>query len=159
MKTMKRFLDGLTSVQTMIAGTLLVMMVVLTSANIVCRQAGIPIRGTFETMGFLGAAVFGLSLSFSHSKKEHLYVSILFDAFPKKVQQFARGISTLASVVLFSFLGVQLVKTGLNLKMVNEVSETLRIPYYPIVLILAFGVAVLVLLFAYELFTGFGESS
>ena len=158
----KRFLDLITRVQTGIAGFFLILMIVLTSANIVCRQAGIPIRGTFEIMGFLGAAVFGLSLSFSHSKKEHLYVSILFDSFPKKIQRFARGVSILASAVLFSFLGVQLVKTGLNLKMVNELSETLRIPYYPIVLILAFGVAVLVLLLVselFELFTGFGESS
>ncbi len=156
---MKRFLTGLTTVQTLIAGVLLILMVVLTSANIVGRQAGIPVRGTFEIMGFLGAAVFGLSLSFSHSKKEHLYVSILFDAFPRKLQQAARCVSTLASIVLFSFLGFQLAKTGLNLKAVNEVSETLRLPYYPVVLILAFGVAVLVLLLVYELFTVLGESS
>ncbi|ACN15249.1 DctQ4 [Desulforapulum autotrophicum HRM2] len=156
---MKRVLAGLTTIQTLIAGTFLVVMVVLTTANIVGRQAGMPIRGTFEIMGFLGAAVFGLSLSFSHSKKEHLYVSILFDAFPRKVQQVARAVSNIASIALFSFLGVQLARTGLNLKAVNEVSETLRIPYYPVVLVLAFGVAVLVLLLVYELLTAFGESS
>lgn len=156
---MNRFLAGLTTIQTLIAGTFLVIMVVLTTANIVGRQAGMPIRGTFEIMGFLGAAVFGLSLSFSHSKKEHLYVSILFDAFPRKVQQVARCVSNLGSIALFSALGIQLARTGLNLKAVNEVSETLRIPYYPVVLVLAFGVGVLVLLLVYELLTAFGESS
>ncbi|MCP4117448.1 MAG: TRAP transporter small permease [Desulfobacteraceae bacterium] len=156
---MHRILTLLNRLQTGVAGVLLVMMVVLTTANILARQAGIPIRGTFEIMGFLGAAVFGLSLSFSHSKKEHLYVSILFDRFPKKVRQAAKGINTIACIGLFSLLSYQLVKTGLNLKRVEEVSETLRIPYYPVVLVVAFGVAVLVLLFVHELFTGFGEES
>lgn len=156
---MKRLLDCLTLVQTLTAGIFLVLMVFLTSANIIGRQAGIPISGTFEAMGFLGAVVFGLSLSFSHSKKEHLYVSILFDKFPKKVGRAARFMSNLGGIVLFSSLGVQLVKTGINLQRVNEVSETLRIPYYPVVFILAFGVAVLVLLLVYELFTSTGEVS
>lgn len=156
---MKRLLVRLTLVQTLIAGTFLVLMVFLTSANIIGRQVSIPISGTFEAMGFLGAVVFGLSLSFSHSKKEHLYVSILFDKFPKKVQRIARVVSNLGSIVLFSSLGVQLVRNGFNLRTVNEVSETLRIPYYPVVFILAFGVAVLVLLLVYELFTATGEAS
>jgi TRAP-type C4-dicarboxylate transport system permease small subunit len=156
---MKRLLDCLTQVQTLIAGIFLVLMVLLTSANIVGRQAGIPISGTFEAMGFLGAVVFGLSLAFSHSKKEHLYVSIIFDSFPKRIQRAARFVSNLGSIVLFSSLGVQLVRNGLNLRRVNEVSETLRIPYYPVVFILAFGVAVLVLLLLYELFVVTGEAS
>ncbi len=159
MQLMQKILTGLNRLQTGVAGVLLVMMVVLTTANILARQVGLPIRGTFELMGFLGAAVFGLSLSFSHAKKEHLYVSILFDRFPGKVQQAARGINTLASIGLFSLVSFQLVKTGLNLKAVEEVSETLGIAYYPVVLVVAFGVAVLVLLFVYELFTGFGEAS
>lgn len=156
---MKRLLACLSLVQTLIAGIFLVLMVFLTSANIVGRQAGIPISGTFEAMGFLGAVVFGLSLSFSHSNKEHLYVSILFDSFPKKVQKAAKAVSTIGSIVLFSCLGVQLVRIGLNLREVNELSETLRIPYYPVVFILAFGVAVLVLLLVYELFNVYGEAS
>lgn len=156
---MKRLLAVLTQVQTLIAGTFLVSMVLLTSANIVGRQAGTPISGTFEAMGFLGAVVFGLSLAFSHSKKEHLYVSILFDNFPKKVQKAARFVSNIGSIVLFSSLGVQLVRNGFNLRRVNEVSETLRVPYYPVVFILAFGVAVLVLLLVYELFAFSGEAS
>jgi len=154
---MKKILEFLSSLQVGVAGFLLVTMVVLTSANILVRQAGIPIRGTFELMGFMGAVVFGLSLSFSHGKKEHLYVSILFDRFPRKVQQIARLISTFASTGLFSCLGFQLVKTSLNLREVNELSETLRIAYYPVVLVVAFGVAILVLLLVYEMFTVFGD--
>ncbi len=156
---MQKILTLLNRLQTGVAGVLLVMMVVLTTANILARQVGLPIRGTFELMGFLGAAVFGLSLSFSHWKKEHLYVSILFDRFPRKVQQLARAINTLACIGLFSLVSWQLVKTGVNLKRVEEVSETLGIAYYPVVLVVAFGVAVLVFLFVYELFTGFGEAS
>lgn len=50
-------------------------------------------------------------------------------------------------------------KKALVLKNVYEVSETLRIAYYPFILVLSFGVAILVLHFIYELFIKFGDNA
>ena len=110
-------------------------------------------------MGFMGALIFALSFGYSHEKKEHIYVSILFDLFPPKIQRAARRINALLTIVFFALLSFQLVKNALNLKAVEEVSETLRIAYYPVILVLAFGAAYLVLLIILELFKPSGDPS
>ncbi len=149
---MDKFLKKLNSLQVVAGGCLLVLMIALTCTNIILRQFGLPVRGTFEIMGFLGAVIFALSLSYSHEKKEHLYVSIFFDKFPEKIKKTAQIINSFACITFFSLLSWQLLKKAIILKNVHEVSETLKLPYYPFILIFAFGVAVLVLLFIYELF-------
>ena len=156
---MTDLLKKLTRIQLALAGGVLIMMICLTCANILFRQFGMPVRGTFEVMGFMGALIFALSFGYSHEKKEHIYVSILFDLFPPKVQRAARRINALLTIVFFTLLSFQLVKNALNLKAVEEVSETLRIAYYPIILVLAFGAAYLVLLIILELFKPSGDPS
>ena len=131
------------------------LMMSLTCANILLRQFGFPVRGTFEIMGFLGAVIFALSLGYSHEKKEHLYVSIFFDRFPDVIKKTAQIINSFVCIGFFSLLSWQLFKKAVVLKNVHEVSETLRISYYPFILVFSFGVAVLVLLFIYELFIKF----
>ena len=156
---MYNLLKRINSLQVFLGGCFLVMMIFLTCANILLRQFGVPVRGTFEIMGFLGAVIFAFSLGYSHEKKEHLYVSIIFDRFPEKVKKAARVINSLVCIFFFSLVSWQLIKKALILKNVHEVSETLRIAYYPFILIFSFGVAVLVLVFIYELFIKFGDNA
>ena len=156
---MYNFLKKINGLQVFLGGCFLVMMIFLTCANILLRQFGLPVRGTFEIMGFLGAVIFAFSLGYSHEKKEHLYVSIIFDRFPEKVKKAARVINSLACIFFFSLVSWQLVKKALILKNVHEVSETLRIAYYPFILVLSFGVSVLVLHFIYEFFIKFGDNA
>ncbi len=148
---MDKFLKKVNSLQVLAGGCLLVLMMSLTCANILLRQFGFPVRGTFEIMGFLGAVIFALSLGYSHEKKEHLYVSIFFDRFPDIIKKIAQIINSIVCIGFFSLLSWQLFKKAIVLKNVHEVSETLRIAYYPFILVFSFGVAVLVLLFVYEL--------
>ncbi len=156
---MDKFLKILNSLQVFIGGCLLVLMIFLTCTNILLRQFDLPVRGTFEMMGFLGAVIFALSLGYSHTKKEHLYVSIFFDKFPEKVKKTAQIFNSLVCIGFFSMLSWQLCKKAIILKNVNEVSETLRIPYYPFILVFSFGVAALVLVFIYELLRSFNKKS
>ena len=156
---MYNLLKKINSLQLFLGGCFLVMMVFLTCANILLRQFGVPVRGTFEIMGFLGAVIFAFSLGYSHEKKEHLYVSVIFDRFPEKVKKAARVINSFVCIFFFSLVSWQLAKKALILKNVHEVSETLRIAYYPFILVLSFGVAVLVLYFVYELFIKFGDNA
>lgn len=150
-------LKKMTRIQVALGGCVLLLMIFLTCANIFFRQFGMPVRGTFELMGFMGALVFALSLGYSHEKKEHLYVSIIFDRFPCKIQTAARKLNAMVCILFFSMLSFQLVKNALNLKAVSEVSETLRIAYYPFLFVLAFGGAYLVLIFICELLNKSGE--
>lgn len=153
------FLKKLTRIQLALGGCVLILMICLTCANILFRQFGMPVRGTFELMGYMGALIFALSFGYSHEKREHIYVSILFDRFPRKVQRAARMVNSFLTTIFFALLSFQLVKNALNLKAVEELSETLRIAYYPVILVLAFGTAYLVVLIIFELFKPRGDRS
>ena len=141
------------------AGFLLILMMVLTCANILLRRFGLPLRGTFEIMGFLGAVIFAFSLAYSHEKKEHLYVSIIFDALPKGYRVWAGRVSGVVCLIFFSLLSFQLAGNALNLKEVGEVSETLHLAYYPVLFLLSLGILVLVIFMALELFSNKGDKS
>lgn len=148
---MTRFLKKLTRIQLTLGGCILILMITVTCTNILLRQFGFPVRGTFEVMGFMGALLFALSLGYSYEKKEHIYVNILFDRFPPGVQRAARAFNALITALFFAVISFQLVKNALNLKAVEEVSETLRMPYYPVILIMALAAAFLVVLLIAEL--------
>lgn len=148
---MKRILDRINTVQVFIGGLFLVMMVALTCANILLREFSLPVRGTYELTGFFGAVIFALSLAFSHDKKEHLYVNIIYDRLPASLKRIFSMINKAVCLVFFAILAYQLVKKAFVLKDVGELSETLRLPYYPFILVTAFGVLVLSVLLLYEL--------
>jgi len=48
-------------------GIFLVGMMVLTCANIGCRVFGMPVRGTFELMGFFGAVTAAFAIGYTRS--------------------------------------------------------------------------------------------
>lgn len=141
-----------------VGGCFLIGMILLTCSNILLRQFGLPVRGTFEIMGFFGAMIFGLALAYSHEKKEHLAVTVVFDKLPQGIKAVLRRVSTIICSVYFALMAWQLVQKGLNLRRVGEISETLRIPYYPFILVVALGISVLVVLLILELLTDSGDT-
>lgn len=59
-----------------IGGVFLVGMIVLTCGNIVFRLVWVPIRGTFELMGYFGAIVTAFALGYTQMKRGHIAVEI-----------------------------------------------------------------------------------
>ncbi|MBI9110729.1 TRAP transporter small permease [Maridesulfovibrio ferrireducens] len=122
-----------------IAGTALTAMVVLACANMVFRATWVPVKGTFELMGFLGAVAAGFSLAFSQLYKSHIAVGLFFNKFPKPMQIFLDALSGGASCVFFALCAREAAKWGMFLYDLGEVSETLGIEFYPFVFFVAFG--------------------
>lgn len=124
-----------------VAGTALTVMIVLACANMFLRAVYVPVKGTFELMGFLGAVTAGFSLGFSQLHRSHIAVGLLFRKFPAPVQKILDIISGVASCVFFVFCANETYKWGLFLFDLGEVSETLGIKFYPFVFAVAFGCA------------------
>ncbi|WP_432738198.1 TRAP transporter small permease [Maridesulfovibrio sp. FT414] len=122
-----------------VAGTALTVMIVLACANMVSRAVYIPVKGTFELMGYLGAVTAGFSLGFSQLHRSHIAVGLLFRRFPVPVQRLLDVVSGAASCVFFVFCANETTKWGMFLLDLGEVSETLGVPFYPFVFAVAFG--------------------
>jgi len=120
-------------------GIFLAGMVVLTCSNIFCRMVWIPVKGTFELMGYAGAVITAFALGYTQIKKGHIAVDILVKCFSEKVQKIIGCINSGICLIFFSLAGWQIVKIGTNLLKTGETTETLRIVYYPFTFAVALG--------------------
>lgn len=131
--------ETLANALNLMAGVFLVAMMALACANMVLRAVWVPVQGTFELMGFLGAAVAAFSLAFAQRKKSHIAVGILLARFPAVVRRIVDALTSLVSCGFFTLCGLETYKWAAFLVQTGEVSETLQIIYYPFVFAAAAG--------------------
>ncbi len=129
------------------AGIFLLSMIVLTCANIFMREVWEPVRGTFELMGFFGSAAGSFSLGYTQMKRGHIAVDVLIKRFSKKTENILNLINNLVCLLFFSLVAWQVAVKATTLLQTGEVTETLRIVYYPFTYGVALGCAVLSLVF------------
>jgi TRAP-type C4-dicarboxylate transport system permease small subunit len=134
-----------------IAGLFLAAMILITCANIFLRAAWIPIKGTYELMGYFGAVAMALSLGQTQIGRGHIAVDLLVLRFSGKKQRVLNGINAGVCTVFFSVVAWQIGKYATTLLRTGEVTETLRIIYYPFTYGVALGCAALALIFLVEL--------
>jgi TRAP-type C4-dicarboxylate transport system permease small subunit len=141
-----------------ISGTLLVAMMTLIFVNIVLRQLSRiwpdVFRvwvGTVEVVGWTAALIAGFALLYSQKKRAHIAIDIITSRINQRVRAIIVGIMLLADAVLFGMAVNRVVYLALDLRgrggLPPRLSDTLQIPYWWAVMILA----VLVGLFAIRL--------
>jgi TRAP-type C4-dicarboxylate transport system permease small subunit len=128
-----------------VAGAFMVAMILITCANIFLRVVWVPIKGTFELMGLFGAVATAFVLGYTQIKKSHISVDILVSGFPQRIQKILNGINYFVCMVFFAVVGWQISRLATNLWKTGEVTETLRIIYYPFTYAVAFGCFLLAL--------------
>ncbi len=133
------------------AGVFLVGMVLLTCSNIFLRLVWAPVRGTFELMGFFGAIVVAFTLGYTQIKRGHVAVDILVTQFSKKTRRILDSINYSICMIFFTVTAWQIAKWATTLRQTGEVTETLRIIFYPFTYGVAFGCIVLALVLLIDL--------
>ena len=130
----------------MIAGGVsLLALTLLASMNVALRIFRVPVSGTYEIVSFLGAVVTAGALGYTQKRKDHIVVDILSDRFPAKVKRALDRVSYALTLVFFSIVSWQTFVYGKRMMQTGEVSETLKIAYYPFVFFVSLGFAVLTL--------------
>lgn len=130
-----------------LAGGFLVAMILLTCTNIVLRLVWVPIRGTYELMGYGGGIVTAFALGYTQLKRGHVAVDILVLRFSKRIQNILHGVNDLICMIFFAVVAWQIAKYATTLWRTGEVTETLQIIYYPFTYGVAVGCAALSLVF------------
>lgn len=133
-----------------VAGAFLGAMILLTCANIFLRIVWVPIRGTFELMGYFGAVVTAFALGYAQLKRGHISVDILVQGFSRRTRRILDTLNALLCTAFFILVAWQIAKYATTLMQTGEVTETLRIIYYPFTYGVALGCAVLALVFLTE---------
>ncbi len=129
------------------AGISLIIMILLTCSNIFLRLVWIPVKGTFELMGFLGAITTAFALGYTQIKRGHIAIDIVVSSFSKRNQGILNSINYLISAIFFVIVSWQIAKYATTLLKSGEITETLRIIYYPFTYGVALGCVALSLVF------------
>jgi TRAP-type C4-dicarboxylate transport system permease small subunit len=127
------------------AGVSLLALTLLATMNVALRIFQVPVSGTYEVVSFLGAIVTAGALGYTQKRKDHIVVDILSERFPPKVKRILDRICYSLIFVFFSVVTWQTIVYGRRLLRTGELSETLKIAYYPFVFLVGIGFAVLVL--------------
>ncbi len=134
-----------------VAAFFLLAMVGITCADILLRLFAKPLPGVFELMGFSGALVAACSLAYTQRKKDHLAVDILTSLFPKPVQKVLDIVNRFTCMLFCAAAAWQIAKLATTLMKTGEVTETLRIVFYPFTYGVAAGFGLLTFVFFIEL--------
>jgi TRAP-type C4-dicarboxylate transport system permease small subunit len=147
LERISRFLNRL---MLAIAGAFMVAMVLLTCSDILLRLAWVPIRGSVELVGYFSAIVTAFTLGYTQMRKGHTSVDVVVNLFPMKVKRFLGMLNSLICMTFFAFAAWRITVWSTTIRQVGEVSETLRIVFYPFSYGVALGCAVLSLVFLTE---------
>lgn len=134
---MIRFLDSfskrLAGFLFWVAGAAIVVMMVLTCADVVLRYFRYPIPGTYELVCFLGALAVGFAMAHTSVQQGHVAVSVIIQLLPPRVRSGVSCVTTSFSFIFFALIGWQSIRYAGQLHASGEVSLTLQLPFYPFV--------------------------
>ena len=151
MELLDKISHALNQILVWIAGIFLVTMILLTCANIFLRIVWMPVKGTFELMGFFGAIVTAFALGYTQIKRGHIGIDIVVDQFSAKTQRILNSINYSICMIFFAIAGWQVTKWATTLLKTGEITETLRIIFYPFTYGVALGCFVLALVLLVDL--------
>ena len=135
-----------------VASTALVAMMLLTVADVCGRYIfNKPIKGTWELVGFLLVAAGSLGLGYCQVKKAHIRIDFLLQRFPEKMRAIITTIANFLGFAAFSVLSWRCVLYAqYYLTATGNATDTLHIPLFPFVLVLAVGTGMLALVLLFD---------
>lgn len=122
-----------------------VVMMLLSCADVTLRLFGIPVPGTYEMVGFLGTVIISFALAYTSIQRGHVAVELIFEKLPQRAQCFVEAAGNLIGGALFGLMAWQSLTYGTDLRHSGEVSLTLQMPIYPFVYGIALGSGMLAL--------------
>jgi TRAP-type C4-dicarboxylate transport system permease small subunit len=142
---LERINDFFNRVMTVLGGVAVLALMALATGNVCLRAFGAPYRGTYELVSFLGAITIAFALGYTQKRKNHIVVDILSDTYPERVKRILDAVSYLLCMVFFAFISLEIFQWGMRIAQSGEVSETLKVIYYPFISCVAVGFFILTL--------------
>ncbi|MDO9516119.1 MAG: TRAP transporter small permease [Syntrophales bacterium] len=145
-------IDNLSSAFNWLAAVAVLVMMLLTCADVILRFFRHPIPGTYEIVGLMGAVGISFALAYTTAKKGHIMVEFLTRRMPEGVQLIITAAGEMFSAILFGIITWQSTIYALDLKRTGEVSLTIEVPIYPFVFSIAIGCLLVCLVLLADLY-------
>lgn len=144
---------------TWIGACALVAVTLLVCANVIGRGVPFlgPVKGTYDLVGLLGGIMLGFALGYTQLQKRNISVEILVSRLRPRTRALIDSITLLISFALFVLIAWQDFVFASGIWGSGELSETLRIPYFPLIYALAFGCIALCLVLLLDFLKALAE--
>lgn len=133
-----RYLSRVSSVLNMIAAATLTFMMFLTVADVLLRAVGRPFIGTYEIVSISLGLVIGFGIPKVSLDRGHVSMEIIQGMLSRRSQAVLYTFTRLLCILLFIFIGYNLLGVGKEFRLSGEVSPTLQLPFFPV----AYGVGI-----------------
>ena len=121
----------------LVAGTALVSIMLLTTADVVLRYLGHPILGSYDLVSVGAVFVIGFALPRTSWQKMHIAVDILVEKIPRR-RFILDMVTRVMALALFVLVGWNLTVLGADFFKTGEGTLTLGIPLFPMAYALGF---------------------
>ena len=126
-----------------VSGVLLAALALMSGVNAAFRLAGRPLSAPFELSGYLAATMVALALAETQRRRGHVEIDMFTRLYPARVKRWIGAFNVLVGALLVAALATQIAFRAMTLYRAGEVSETLKIPYEPMMFGVSFGLYLL----------------
>ncbi len=140
-----------------ISGVALACLMFLTVSDVVLRVFNRPITGVYDLTMLLGGVIIGLAIPFSTWKGAHVYMGFFIESVPEAWRRIILPVTYGLGIFLFLLLGYRLIVYGTRLYEQGEVSLTVHIPLYPVVVGIGVSCLINTLVLLEQLMAVFGK--
>ena len=127
-----------------ISSVVLFALMCLTVADILMRKfLNHSILGTVELTELMMIVIVFFALGWSEMKDAHIKVDVFTSRLKRQTQTLLDTATQFLGFLLFAFMTVSVLRHGLNMQRVGEVTQDLWIPKYPFLYLTALGCAIL----------------
>jgi TRAP-type C4-dicarboxylate transport system permease small subunit len=132
MEALDAVVKRVSAILNIIAAAALTFMMFLTVVDVALRAGGRPIVGVYEIVGLSLAVVVGFSLAQVSLDGAHVYMEIGLDKLSPVGQNLMKTFTRILCLGLFIFIGYNLFSVGAEFHASGEVSQTLKLPFFPV---------------------------
>ena len=146
-----RALRGLVMTLAYVAGAALMVMVLVTSVDVILRKFSLSLTGAYDIVKIAATITVAAALPYTTAIKGHVAIEFFFQKLGRRGRVVVDTLTRCGGMALFGLLAWGCVDYGNSLRMKGEVSMTLQLPVFWVPYILGFSCALVVLIKLYHL--------
>lgn len=135
-----RATDLVTSAAAWAAGVVLILLMLLTTADVAGRYFfNSPINGVFDLTHFAVSIMTYLALAYCGFRGAHVVIEMLYDKLPEVVRDVLDRVINLAGCLLFGVISWRTAVQSVDVRDMGEASQMMEVPFYPLYYLVVFG--------------------
>lgn len=135
-----------------ISGVCLILLMLLTTTDVVMRVFYEPIEGVYDLTLFLAGIIVSFAVPYATRMGMHVRMDFFVNSIPQIMRKFFSVLTRCMGTLFFLLVGWNLIVYGMRLYETKEVSHTMHIPLAPLVFSMGVACVFNCLIILYQLF-------